>query len=314
MAGNPDFDAILSTTLANYRNQLEDNIFSNLPLTYWLRDAGNIVKLSGGESIVEQLLYGQNGTAGSYSGYDNLDTTPQEGITAAQYPWRQYAASVAISGLEERKNSGSEKLIDLLKAKVNQAELSIQETMNAMFTSDGSGNGGKDWFGLDYFVPVDPTSGTVGGIDAAAETWWRSKADATAKVLELGDLNHMYNLTSKGKIHPVFELTTMDLYEKYESLLQPQVRYQNTKVADAGFQNLMHKGATVQYDDDIASGRWYFLNPRFLKLKVHSAAWFKNTPFETPHGQDARYSQILCMGNMTANNRRFLGVLSGKTV
>jgi len=42
MAGNANFDALLSTTLANYRKQLTDNVFTARPLTYFLMDKGRI--------------------------------------------------------------------------------------------------------------------------------------------------------------------------------------------------------------------------------------------------------------------------------
>lgn len=313
MAGHPDFDALISTTLKNYTPRIEDNIFSNLTLLYWLKEAGHIEKVSGGEQIVEPLLYGTNGTTGSYAGYDNIPTTPQEGITAAVYDWKQYAVSIAISGIEEAKNRGEEQVISLLKAKIDQAEMSAQEAMNTMFYGDGTGNGGKDWLGLAAIVDSTPSTGTVGGIDAATNTWWRNKQQAAAVsgAFEITDLSNLYNKCSKGKIKPEFLLTEQDAWERYESLLQPQLRYQSTKAADAGFENLLYKSAPVMWDEELAnSGLIYFLNSKFLKLKVHSDVWFKATPMEKPHGQDARYSQILCYGNLTTNNRRFQGVLT----
>jgi hypothetical protein len=313
MAGNPDFDALISTTLKNYTPRIEDNIFSNLTLLYWLKEAGHIEKVSGGEQIVEPLLYGTNGTTGSYAGYDNIPTTPQEGITAAVYDWKQYAVSIAISGIEEAKNRGEEQVISLLKAKIDQAEMSAQEAMNTMFYGDGSGNGGKDWLGLEAIVADTPSSGTLGGIDASTNTWWRNQSQpaATVGAFEITDLSNIYNNCSKGKIKPEFVLTEQAAWERYESLLQPQLRYQSTKAADAGFENLLYKSAPVMWDEELDStGRVYFLNSKFLKLKVHSDVWFKATPMEKPHGQDARYSQILCYGNLTTNNRRFQGVLT----
>lgn len=312
MAGNPDFDALISTTLKNYTPRIEDNIFSNLTLLYWLKEAGHIEKVSGGEQIVEPLLYGTNGTTGSYAGYDNIPTTPQEGITAAVYDWKQYAVSIAISGIEEAKNRGEEQVISLLKAKIDQAEMSAQEAMNTMFYGDGTGNGGKDWLGLEAIVADTPSTGTLGGIDSSTNTWWRNQSQAAATVgaFEITDLSNMYNNCSKGKIKPEFLLTEQAAWERYESLLQPQLRYQSTKAADAGFENLLYKSAPVMWDEELDStGRVYFLNSKFLKLKVHSDVWFKATPMEKPHGQDARYSQILCYGNLTTNNRRFQGVL-----
>lgn len=312
MAGNSSFDTILSTTLKHYTPTLEDNIFSNVTLLYWLREAGHIEKVSGGQSLVEPLLYATNGTAGSYGGYDNISTTPSEGITAAEYNWKQYAVTVAINGLEEAQNSSKEQVISLIKAKIDQAEMSAIDQMNIMFYASGTGNGSKDWNGLANLVHIAGT-GTVGGIDASVEVWWKNQFESTPEALALSRMSSQFNLCSKGKIKPEFLLTTRGLYEKYEGLLQPQLRYQSSKEADAGFENLLYKSAPVMWDEDCTAGYMYFLNSKFLKLKVHSDAWFKNTPFEKPHGQDARYSQILSYGNLVTNNRRFLGVLSGKS-
>jgi hypothetical protein len=145
---NPNFDALLSTTLANYRDQLTDNIFTARPLTYFLQDKGRIRMLNGGTKIVEPLIYGQNTTVASYSGYDTISLTAQTGITAAEYDWKQYAASIAISGIEEAKNNGEQEIINLLEAKIMQAEESMREGFNTMFFADGTGNSGKDWNGL----------------------------------------------------------------------------------------------------------------------------------------------------------------------
>ena len=124
---NPNFDALLSTTLANYRDQLTDNVFTARPLTYFLSDKGRIRMLNGGTKIVEPLIYGQNSTVASYSGYDTISLTAQTGITAAEYDWKQYAASIAISGIEEAKNNGEQEIINLLEAKIMQAEESMRE-------------------------------------------------------------------------------------------------------------------------------------------------------------------------------------------
>ena len=79
---NPNFDTLLSTTIANYRKTLTDNVFTARPLTYFLMDKGRIRMLNGGTKIVEPLIYGQNNTVPSYSGYDTLSLTPQTGNTS----------------------------------------------------------------------------------------------------------------------------------------------------------------------------------------------------------------------------------------
>ena len=309
---NANFDALLSTTLANYRDQLTDNIFTARPLTYFLQDKGRMRMLNGGTKIVEPLIYGTNATVGSYSGYDSIALTAQAGITAAEYDWKQYAASIAISGIEEAKNNGEQEIINLLEAKIMQAEESMREGFNQMFFSDGTGNSGKDWNGLGNLVEA---SGTVGGINRATSgnEYWRSYEENTATALTLAQMSTAYNSVSVGNDHPDMVLTTQTLFEKYEALLQPQLRYTDTKTADAGFQNLLFKAAPVVYDEHCTAGIVYFLNSKYLTLVGHSGKWFEQTAFVRPEDLDARYALIMCYGNLTCRNAAKQGKLTAKT-
>lgn len=301
---------LLATTVANYRKTLTDNVFNARPLTYWLMDKGRIRMLNGGTNIVEPLIYGENTTVASYSGYDTISLTPQSGITAAEFDWKQYAASVAISGIEEAKNNGEQAMVNLLEAKIMQAEESMKEGFNAMFFGDGTGNSGKNWNGLGNLVE---SGNSVGGINGATESWWNSYEENTAGALTLAQMTTAYNTVSVGNDHPDMVLGTQTLFEKYESLLQPQLRYTDTKTADAGFQNLLFKAAPVAYDVDTPAGNMYFLNSKYITLVGHSDKWFEVTPFIKPENLDARYSLILCYGNLTVRNRKKQGKLTAKT-
>ena len=315
---NANFDALLSTTLANYRDKLTDNVFTARPLTYWLSDKGRIRTESGGTKIVEQLIYGQNDTVKSYSGYETLSLTPQEGITAAEYDWKQYGASIAISGIEEAKNNGEHAIIDLLEAKIMQAEESLREGFNQMFFGNGTGNSGKNWNGLGNLIE---RGNTVGGIDSSVVTapgvvgneFWNSYEENTAGALTLLQMATAYNSVSVGNDHPDLILTTQTLFEKYESLLQPQLRYTDTKTAEAGFQNLLFKGAPIMYDVHAPAGTMFFINSKYLKLVGHKDKWFAQTDFVRPENQDARFALIMCYGNLVCSNRAKQGKLTAKT-
>jgi len=320
MAGNSNFDAILSTTLANYRDQLTDNIFSARPLTYHLMNKGRIRMLNGGTKIVEPLIYGQNSTVAPYSGYDTISLTPQTGISAAEFEWKQYAASIAISGIEEAKNNGEQEIINLLEAKIMQAEESMREGFNRMFFGNGTDtlgaggtDSGKSWNGLGNLIE---SGNTVGGINSASgqdNDWWRSYEENTAGALTLAQMATAYNSVSVGNDHPDMVLTTQTLFEKYESLLQPQVRYTDTATANAGFQNLLFKAAPVTYDVHAPAGNMFFVNSKYMSLVGHSGKWFSNTEFVRPENMDARYALIMCYGNLTIRNRAKQGKLTAKT-
>ena len=310
MAANSNFDNLLTTTLANYRKTLTDNVFTARPLTYTLMEKGRIRMLNGGTKIVEPLIYGLNDTVGSYSGYDSLALTPQEGISAAEFEWKQYAASISISGIEEAKNNGDAEIINLLEAKIMQAEESMREGFNTMFFGDGTGNSSKNWNGLGNLVE---SGNTVGGIDSNTYTWWKSYEENTSTALTLAQMATAYNTVSVGNDHPDTLLTTQTLFEKYEALLQPNLRYTDTKTADAGFQNLLFKAAPVMYDTGCTAGTFFFLNSKYLTLVGHSDKWFSQTAFISPEDTDARYALIMCYGNLTVRNRAKQGKLTAKT-
>lgn len=330
-AANTAFDTILSTTMNKYRPKLEDNIFRANPLMYWLQETNRIDKQDGGASLVVPIIAVNPTLSKSYTDYDVLTsgTDIVAGAIAAQldaanYAWRQYAGVVAISGIEEAKNNGVAQVVKLLDAKVQQAELSMAEALDSMFFLNGTGNSGKDWFGLAAIVSDvnagasagGNTSGFIGGIDRTAApgtTMWKSYVEPTAEVLTIARMTTAYNSVSKGNDHPDLGLTTQTLFEKYEGLLQPQARYQDMKTADGGFQNLLFKGMTLMFDLYCQSGVMYFLNSKYLKLLGHTGTWFRNTPWIKRHDMDARFMQVLSYGNMVASNVARQGKLTGKT-
>ena len=309
---NSNFSAILSTTLNNYRKQLTDNVFSARPFTYWLTEKGRMRMVSGGAQIIEPLVHGLNDTVASYSGYETISVADQTGISAAQFDWKQYAASIAISGIDEAKNNGEAEIINLLEAKIMQAEESMREGFSTMFYGDGTGNSGKNWNGLGNIIE---SGNTVGGINSATagNEFWRSYEENTAGALTVAQMNTAYNSVSKGNDVPDLVLTTQTLYEKYESLLVPSLRYTDTKTADAGFQNLLFKGAPVMFDTAAPAGNMFFVNSKYITLVGHSDKWFAQTDFVRPENMDARYALIMCYGNLTVRNRARQGKLTAKT-
>ena len=313
-AGNSNFDEILSTTLKNYVPKLTDNIFSARPLFYALTNGQTICRISGGAKIVVPVIYGTNSTAGSYSGTDTIDTTAQTGISAAEYDWKQYAATVTISGVEEAKNNGEAQIIDLLEGKIFQTQETIIENMNTMLFGNGTGNSNKDWLGLSALVG---STGSPGGIDAtdADNSWWRSAVtNQGSSAITLASMATLYNNCSVGNDQPTIGITGQNQYEAYEALLVDQIRYTDTDMADGGFQNLLFKGCPLTFDGTLAGeGKLFLLNTKYLQLVAHSDVWFKPTPFVRPTNQDAVYSQLLCYGELTTSNRARQGFMYGIT-
>lgn len=311
MAGNSNFDEILSTTLKNYVPRLTDNIFAARPIFYALTNGQTIRRVGGGAKIVVPIIYGKNSTAGSYSGSDTIAVTAQTGISAAEYDWGQYAATVTITGIEEAQNNGEEQIIDLLEGKIFQTQETIIDNMNTMLWADGAGNGGKDWNGIQNVI----SGSAIGGINqgGAGNGFWAPTQTNLGGALSLAGMGTIYNTISVGNDQPTMICTTQTGYESYEALLTSNVRYTDTDVANAGFQNLMFKGAPIVFDANCPANEMYFLNTKYMQLVAHTDVWFKPTPFVRPTNQDAVFSQILCYGQLTASNRNRQGRLFGIT-
>jgi hypothetical protein len=316
-----DWNSLLTTTLANYRNKMMDQIFDVYPFLSWINGKlgiamrGSTVKrlLSGGESIVEQLLYEQNGAVDSYSGAEALDTSLQDGHTIARYTWKQYSGPIGITGLEKRSNMGEAQLINLLDAKTKQTTMSLRDRMSVDAYADGTGNSSKNLTGLAALVS---TTATVGGLSPTTYTWWQASVDSSGGSFAANGINKMrtkFNDVSFGNDKPDAIFTDQTTFERYEAQLQPLERFNDRKVGDAGFENLKFKQVPILFDRDCTSGYMYFLNSNYLSFCVHNQCDMTTGPFVTPENQDVSTAMVLWQGNLTTNNRRKLGVIQGFT-
>jgi len=319
------FDEIFSTSLQNYKNTLVDNIFDSLPFFDFVgKKGGSKVQLEDGSAdIVVPLMYAENGTVSSYSGYDIIDTTPQSGLGNAKYTMKQVAGTVTIDRFSERQNAGKEQIINLFGAKMTQLEMSFANKISQMFFADGTGNGSKDITGLQAIIADTPTSGTIGGIDRASYTWWRNQTDDGAQTsaaydVILDDVRSMYYLCSKGKDAPDFLVGGLDAYKGFEGKLTGTIQYNAVlpnMLSDAkfGFPNMKVYGATFFYDNDCDDDKIYFVNSKYLKFHVDKSTFFEQMPFQRMNTQDARTAMVLLYGEMCASNCARLGVLEDIT-
>lgn len=327
---------ILSTTMHNYRKTLTDNIFNGRPLLNHYMAKSRVKTVGGGVSIVEPVMYAE-GDSDSYAEWDPVSVAPVPTASAAQYDWKQLYATIAISGLEEAQNSGREQIINLLEAKIQQAEDTLKTRLNGMLFGTYAGTTpANDFLGL----PVLVGTGEVGGIDGAVETWWQSKSAVGGAVDGAGleeALRSLYNGTSDAGPDVVDAIFTNAFgFSLYESSLTPQVRYTDTSKANLGFQNLMFKNVPMMWDFQCSGGTegtvaedsasFYGINSKYMGLKLHSDRNFKQSPFtdnlsgsvgatgaSAANALDARVSFITTFGNHCTRNRRRNFKLTGVT-
>ena len=310
---------LLSSTIEKIMPAFQQQIFSSRVLLWILSQANQVQNAPGGLSIVEPVLYAPAPNVGSYSDYDVFSTEPNTGLSAAEFPWRQFYGLFHISGIELAMNSGEQAIINLAQARLDQLKESMSEVINAMLYKDGTGNAGKDFIGLQHLLAV---TGVMGGIDraVAGNAYWRANVTAgtSTAVTLVPQMRTMYNNASEGSEHPTNIITKQATFEVYEDQLVDQARYTDMEMADAGFQNLLFKGRPIAFDaaaDPTGSlAPVWFLNVNYLKLRKLAETWFKPSDMLQPTNQDAFYKNILCYGNLTTNYPSRQGVLTGAAV
>ena len=303
-------DELFATTFQKVRATLADQITTATPLLAALNSKSRVTE-DGGLTLRRPVLYALNDTVGSYDGYDPIDVTPQDGFGYAEYSWKQYAGSVTIDGKTEALNEGSARIIAILEAKMEQLRLSMTQDLNTMLWGLGTGNGSKDMLGLQAII-ADSAGTTLGGIDASTETWWENTrvagAISLATTAGVKTLNSVLNDLKLIGSKPDFEFTTQANFESYEALAVSNIRFQDLKMAELGFEAVSHKGAEVMFEDQVPSAHWYFINSDHLEFVQKSNRWMKLLGFRSPVNQDAKTALVVSMGNLITDVRRAHGV------
>ena len=319
------WDAAWTLTMRAKRKRLTDNIFDSYPTLAAFKSSGLEIE-SGGKEFQEDLMYGKN-TGSWFDGDDTLPTDAVDGITAAFFPVRYIAVPITISFTEEQENKKSDAAQRLLAAKTEQSMLTARDTMNAAIYSAQSG---KSMLGFQDIIADTPTSGTVGGINRATNTWWRNKSDATSTDADsisnnlsalVVRMTSLWDEVSEGNESPQFIFTTPTVSQAYRNVLS-STGYARTELNSSASQGVAKTGgvgegnstpfygAKVIADRDCASGKMYMVNTRFLKLKMLSGVNFTKTAFKENANQMAKVGFIVVGCNLTANNCRRQGVVT----
>lgn len=320
---NAIFTELVTTTFRKHSKEIKDNVSKNNALYRRLVEKGAPRKEDGGLTIVEPLDYAANGTYQRYSGYDVLNVSASDVISAAEYQWRQIAINVVASGLELRTNSGGSRIINLVKARMKNAMRTFKNNFSADMYGDGTLP--NQIGGLQVLVS-DVGTGTVGGIDASLWPFWRNQVQSAASPIQGGAaivpssttieslMLPLWMALVRGDDKPDLIVSDNNYFAMYEASQVSIKRYTrdggSSGTANGGFVELKYKNADVIFDggSGIPANRMYFLNTDYLELVVHKDADLEVMEEMRPYNQDAAVVPILWMGNMVCSNRALQGV------
>lgn len=314
------FSELVSTTFRKHAKEVTDAVSKNNALYKRIADKKQVVTEDGGLSLVAPLDYASNSTYQRYSGFDVLNVTQSDVITAAEYQWRQIAVNVVASGQELRINSGDAAIVKLAKARIKNAIRTFKNNFSADLYGDGTLP--NQIGGLQALVS-DTGTGIVGGIDSSTWTFWRNAVQSAATPLQGGGAITPSSTTIESLMLPLWlalvrgddkpDLIVADnnyftFYEQSQTSLK---RYTSGDSASGGFVELKYKNADVIFDggSGIPVNRMYFLNTDYLEVVAHTDANLTVLEDAKPFNQDASVTPILWMGNVRCSNRAQQGVL-----
>lgn len=278
---------------------------------------------SGGESIVVRVNLGANTGAKRKTGpWDTNNTAPSDTVRYARANWRFVSCPVTLSDHDLRTNTGPEAISSLMEHEMTNGYRSAGEIV----ASDAYENNGLATAITDLDTIISAND-TVQGLSGATYSDWNSRGVSPRGTVPgsvsftsgsfaaqgLDDMRIAYNNASEGSMVPQAIYTGWLPYGYYEGSLQPQERFTNTNIADAGFMQLAFKSAPVFPDsycpDGTTAGRMYFVNFDCFELVVLSGADFAMGEFVRVENQSARVAQVEVTGQMVVKGRKFLNKL-----
>lgn len=264
-----------------YDRQLTQQVYEKSPLCWKLKNERNIT-WDGGVSLRFPIRHTGLDKAKAVNPREQITYEQVETRTAGELPWSYYSAHAMISWDERVQNSGKARVINLLGDK---AEEMMEDLYNKFVV---------DLYNTTQVTKVIQSLNTIidsgdsyAGIAVADAAEWAANEDSTTTELHFygsaGSLSHAINLATFGPDKPDLIITSRDLYNKAESLLEPQKRYEDTMMANGGFTTVKFHDIPIVGDyglDAPSAGNgayMYGIDTKHLEFRYHRDWNFKTT-------------------------------------
>lgn len=338
-----ELENIANTTLDHHmRGQPESQTIQEKPLLKALK--GSQKTFPGGKEFITGRV--KNDYTTQFMGFDGDDTVVYRNpanIKQFQYSWKELHAGIqltlselkkqgisvvdSLNGEETTKASEAEELTlaNILDDKLEDLDEGIARSHNAINWGDGTASP-KIYAGITSFIADDPTTGVVGGIDRATNTWWRNRALVGANKITSSAANQTLTKKLREEVRQLFryggkpslilagsnfiELLEAEIHEKG---VYTQSGFASNKATDISMADISMRGVgTIKYDptlDDLGRSNFcYFIDPRKLYLMVMQNEDMKVHNPARPPEKYVLYRGVTWTGTMIATKMNCHGV------
>lgn len=306
----------------------------------------------GNISLAVKGDYGAGGVNDTVTGYTHNDTvnfyTPAN-VKRANFPWREHHIGLTLThtelkidgisvtddtgdGATTSKHTDREmtSLVGLLEDKLDDYGEQYARSMNGLLWGDGTADP-KALAGIRSIIVANPTTGTFGGLDRAANTWWRNRAwtaamgaaiTATPSLSKYGGGAVTSTPSGGGALLQVLTREYMQLIRyggkpskafcgsDFFAALQTE-RRGNGSLSMTGFDKsanigvgdtILPGGTVVEYDptlDDLGlNKRMYWWDPKDITLMAMEGEWNHTFTPSRPTNQFVMYRSMTHTGQV----------------
>lgn len=320
-------DSLTTATWYAVRETLYSDIFQITPLFDMLREKGKIKARAPKGSYFEiPIAYKKLKQNQKFFGR-GAEFSREEGefMTRLQYYVRNFGDSITRYWQDEVQNKGEAQILDYIEEVISNHKASIEETLHEALWIQGDS---LSINALPTLITTTPTTGTIGGLDRANNTYVRNVVDDMSGVsLSASLISRMetfYNTLSKlkggsARRTPDIIITTQTIYEKYVGIARALGWYQINPAqsggnrVNMGMGDAMFKSAEMFWDPNCPEGQMYFLNTDTLEFPYDPDWWMQMTEWKGEPTSLERFAQVVTRCNLVCNNFNKNGVMFNMT-
>lgn len=332
--------------MTNAKGKPVDQITSDRPLTKWLI-ANKVPTVYGNGIYNEKVRFTNDSNYQNYTGDQQVTYNRKDTVRLA--PFQHYEAHDGFTLNEtELANNGVIMTDDNTSVMTEAEEIQIVSKLNEGYDTLREGFQ-QNWDleihrdgtqsalavpGLDALVSTTPTTGVVGGIDAATNPYWQNNASMGIDTSTVGALtiamNTMWRACTKfGGMAPNYIVCGSGFWDAYAQDAKLTVNRRLTVSGrggtdmDAAVNNLYFKNTEVVWDptfdalDDLLGAitypwkyRCYFLNSNSIKLRPFKGRWMISRRPSRVYDRYTHYFGLTADYGMTVNKRNNMAVMS----
>lgn len=296
----------------------------------------------GGKGDISIPVKGDYTTA--IEGYTHDDTVSFQNpanIKRAAYTWKEIHAGISLtltelkidgisvvdSNRSESTTNHSERelhvLTGLLQDKLDDMSEGWARTFNDMLWKDGTQDS-KEIPGVPALISETPSTGTVGGINRATNTWWQNRASTSIATTPTGEElirelhTEMRQLRRYGG-RPNLALAGSDFLDRLADQIRNKGNYTDSgfrrrEATNIGMAEISYNGLVFQYDptlDDLSKEKYcYILDTRHMYLDTMQGEDMKSHTPTRPPEKYVMYRAMTYTGALVCDQMNAHGVYS----